>query len=184
MKLLTELDSLDNVKDGETRILPTKVSQLQNDSGYTTNTGTITGVSINSTSVATSGVANITSVPASILTGAIPSAVTATTQNQSDNSTKLATTAYVRTAISALPGALNNIKDGSRTGSVRTSSASTEDYYTMGLYAFAEGDSTKASGESSHAENRYTEATATGAHAEGNFSKATGNYAHAEGEHT
>lgn len=36
MKLLTELDSLDNVKDGETRILPTKVSQLQNDSGYIT----------------------------------------------------------------------------------------------------------------------------------------------------
>lgn len=83
--------------------VPTKVSDLTNDSGYTTNTGTITGVSVNSTSVATSGVANITSVPASILTGAIPSAVTATTQSQGDNSTKIATTAYVDTAIDNMP---------------------------------------------------------------------------------
>lgn len=35
--------------------------------GYTSNTGTITGVSVNGTSVATSGVANITSVPWSII---------------------------------------------------------------------------------------------------------------------
>lgn len=39
--------------------LPTRVSDLQNDSGFTTNIGTITGVSVNNTSVATSGVANI-----------------------------------------------------------------------------------------------------------------------------
>ena len=39
--------------------VPTKVSELTNDSGYTSNTGTITGVSVNSTSIATSGVANI-----------------------------------------------------------------------------------------------------------------------------
>lgn len=83
--------------------VPTKTSDLTNDSGYTTNTGTITGVSVNGTSVATSGVANIASVPASILTGAIPSAVTATTQTQGDNSTKIATTAYVDTAVDNLP---------------------------------------------------------------------------------
>ena len=65
--------------------------------------GTITGVSVNGTSVATSGVANITSVPASILSGAIPSSVTATTQGASDNSTKIATTAFVQTAIDNLP---------------------------------------------------------------------------------
>lgn len=65
--------------------------------------GTITGVSVNGTSVATSGTANITSVPASILSGAIPSAVTATTQTQGNNSTKIATTAYVDTAIDNLP---------------------------------------------------------------------------------
>ena len=83
--------------------VPTKTSELTNDSGYTSNTGTITGVSVNGTSVATSGVANITSVPASILSGAIPSAVTATTQSASDNSTKIATTAFVKTAIDNLP---------------------------------------------------------------------------------
>lgn len=113
--------------------VPTAVSELENDSGYittaeetdpvfsasaaagitsndiqnwnnkTSSIGTITGVSINGTSIATSGVANITSVPASILTGAIPNGVTATTQTQSDNSTKIATTAYVDTAISNLP---------------------------------------------------------------------------------
>ena len=113
--------------------VPTVVSELENDSGYittaeetdpvfsasaaagitsndiqnwnnkTSNIGTITGVSVNGTSIATNGVANITSVPASILTGAIPNGVTATTQTQSDNSTKIATTAYVDTAIGNLP---------------------------------------------------------------------------------
>ena len=113
--------------------VPTVVSELENDSGYittaeetdpifsasaaagitsndiqnwnnkTSSIGTITGVSVNGTSIATSGVANITSVPASILTGTIPNGVTATTQTQSDNSTKIATTAYVDTAISNLP---------------------------------------------------------------------------------
>ena len=74
-----------------------------NPNGYTSNTGTITGISVNGTSIATSGVANITSMPASILSGAIPSAVTATTQSAGDNSTKIATTAYVDSAITALP---------------------------------------------------------------------------------
>ena len=60
-------------------------------------------MSVNGTSVATSGVANITSVPASVLSGAIPSTVTATTQTSSDNSTKIATTAFVKTAIDNLP---------------------------------------------------------------------------------
>lgn len=113
--------------------VPTIVSELENDSGYittaeetdpvfsasvaagitsndiqnwnnkTSSIGTITGVSVNGTSIATSGVANITSVPASILTGTIPNGVTAITQTQSDNSTKIATTAYVDTAIGNLP---------------------------------------------------------------------------------
>ena len=78
-------------------------NDIQNWNNKTSNIGTITGVSVNGTSIATSGVANITSVPASILTGTIPNGVTATTQTQSDNSTKIATTAYVDTAISNLP---------------------------------------------------------------------------------
>ena len=40
--------------------IPTKVSQLTNDNGYTSNLGTITGVTVNGSSVATSGVANLT----------------------------------------------------------------------------------------------------------------------------
>ena len=36
MKLLSNLSSLDNVLDGTTRKLPTKVSQLTNDSKYIT----------------------------------------------------------------------------------------------------------------------------------------------------
>tara|TARA_Y100000401_G_scaffold95434_1_gene82173 strand:+ start:873 stop:2192 length:1320 start_codon:yes stop_codon:yes gene_type:complete len=48
-------------------------------------------------------------------TGAIGSAVTATTQSASDNSTKIATTAYVDTAVSNLvdsaPGALNTLNE-------------------------------------------------------------------------
>lgn len=78
-------------------------SDITNWNGKTNNTGTITGVSVNGTSVATSGVANITSVPASILSGAIKNGVTATTQSAGDNSTKVATTAYVDTAIDNLP---------------------------------------------------------------------------------
>ena len=70
---------------------------------HTSNIGTITGVSVNGTSVATSGVANISSVPASILEGTIPNGITAITQNQGDGSNKIATTSYVDTAINNLP---------------------------------------------------------------------------------
>ena len=78
-------------------------SDISNWNSKTSNVGTITGVSVNGTSIATSGVANITSVPANILSGAIKNGVTATTQASGDNSTKVATTAYVDTAINNLP---------------------------------------------------------------------------------
>ncbi len=110
--------------------------------GYTTNTGTITGVSVNGTSVATSGVADITSVPASILTGSIPSAVTATTQSQGDGSTKIATTAYVDTAISDLPEPMlfkGSLGTGGTITSLPAASSSNEGYVykviTAGTYA-------------------------------------------------
>ena len=139
--------------------VPTVVSELENDSGYittaeetdpvfsasaaagitsndiqnwnnkTSNIGTITGVSVNGTSIATSGVANITSVPASILTGAIPNGVTATTQTQSDNSTKIATTAYVDTAIGNLPEPMvfkGSLGTGGTITSLPTAEASNE----------------------------------------------------------
>lgn len=42
--------------------VPTKVSELTNDSGYTTNTGTITGITMNGSSKGTSGVVNLGTV--------------------------------------------------------------------------------------------------------------------------
>lgn len=77
--------------------------------GATANVGTITGVSMNGTSIATSGVANITSLPASILSGAIPSSVTATTQTAGNNSTKIATTAFVKTAVDNAIGSITGL---------------------------------------------------------------------------
>lgn len=123
--------------------IPTQVTESTVSGwGFTKNTGTITGVSVNGTSVATSGVANITSVPASILSGAIPSAVTATTQNQGDNSTKLATTAYVDTAITNLPEPMifkGSLGTGGTITALPTASSSNEGYtykvITAGTYA-------------------------------------------------
>ena len=110
--------------------------------GYTANLGTITGVSLNGTSVATSGVANITSVPASILDGSIANGVTATTQQSGDNSTKIATTAYVDSAIAALPGAMlfkGSLGTGGTITSLPTAASSNNGFtykvITEGIYA-------------------------------------------------
>lgn len=99
---VTELSSATNSTSEALAATP-KAVKAAYDLAASKGTGTITGVSVNGASVATSGVANITSMPASILSGAIPSAVTATTQSQGNNSTKIATTAYVDTAIDNLP---------------------------------------------------------------------------------
>ena len=66
--------------------IPTKTSQLTNDSGYTTNTGTITKVQANGTDVASSGTANI---PAATLTNY---GVTQLSNSTSSTSTVLAAT--------------------------------------------------------------------------------------------
>lgn len=42
--------------------IPTNVSELTNDAGYTTNTGTITGITMNGSSMGTSGVVNLGTV--------------------------------------------------------------------------------------------------------------------------
>ena len=43
-------------------IIPTKVSDLTNDSGFTSNVGTITGITMNGASKGTSGVVNLGTV--------------------------------------------------------------------------------------------------------------------------
>ena len=84
-------------------------SAIRDGRGYTIGDHYLMQVKVNGTALSfdTSGLYNsvdITSMPASILTGAIPSAVTATTQSSGDNSTKIATTAYVDTKPTILSG--------------------------------------------------------------------------------
>ena len=77
--------------------------------------GNLTGVdTLTATTFSGSG-ASLTNLPAAQLSGAIANGVTATTQSASDNSTKVATTAYTDTAIANLvdssPGALNTLNE-------------------------------------------------------------------------
>jgi len=59
--------TLDEVSDGSTRKLPTKVSDLTNDAGYTTNVGTVTGVTVGSTAYTpSSGVVTIPAYPTTL----------------------------------------------------------------------------------------------------------------------
>ncbi|MBE6961278.1 MAG: hypothetical protein E7445_02360 [Ruminococcaceae bacterium] len=75
-----------------------------------------------------------------------------------------------------------NIKDGSANGSIVTGKPRTEDdEYTIGIFAFAQGCNTMASGSCSHAEGSETSASGDDSHAEGRRSKATGKSSHAEG---
>lgn len=84
-----------------------------------------------------------------------------------------------------IPQSLNNVLDGSSTGSVRTSGSAVENSnYTIGASAFAQGLTTKASGQASHAEGYTTTASGKNAHVEGYVSTASGNYSHAEGNTT
>ena len=59
--------TLDEVSDGNSRKIPTKVSQLTNDSGYTTNTGTVTQVKVGSTAYdPSSGVVSLPAYPTTL----------------------------------------------------------------------------------------------------------------------
>ena len=79
-------------------------------------------------------------------------------------------------------GGPTNMVNGSADGSVRGINTSSEDSsYTMGIYAFAEGFDTKASGDASHAEGGNTQATGGASHAEGIGTTASGGMSHVEG---
>ena len=94
--------------------------------------------------------------------------------------------ATARSLISNLPANnLQNLVDGSSTGSVRGIQTATEnENYTIGENAFAEGLLTQASGNNSHAEGSSTIASSGSAHAEGWLTRATQRYSHAEGVNT
>lgn len=83
----------------------------------------------------------------------------------------------------SISGGLQNLVDGSATGSIRGIFTTMETpQYTIGEYAFAEGRYTAASGKYSHAEGDSTLASGSGSHAEGSSSIARGGCSHAEGE--
>ena len=78
-----------------------------------------------------------------------------------------------------------NIMDGSAIASVRCVMAAQEnDQYTIGVYAFAEGQGTAASGVSSHAEGSGTTSSGIFSHAEGLRTTASEHASHAEGDST
>ena len=108
-------------------------------SGVTSKPTTISGYGITDAKIAsgtiTLGSDTITPLTSSStlnaakLSGAIPSAVTATTQASTDNSTKIATTAYVTTAITNLPEPMifkGSVGTGGTITSLPTAAASNE----------------------------------------------------------
>ena len=79
---------------------------------------------------------------------------------------------------------LNNVLDGNAIGSARTIGANDSEGKPLGIYAWAEGQDTIASGDRSHAEGMSTRASGYISHAEGMGTKALGDYSHAEGSQT
>lgn len=163
----------DNDKDIVTKekldaAIPTKTSQLENDSGFITS-------------------APVTSV--NTKTGAVE--LTASDVGAQDKITvegilKGDGTGGITAALANVEYATcTKLLNGGARGSLRTSGASAEDStYTMGIDAFAQGSSTKASGNYSHAEGSGTMATALMSHAEGVATIASGYASHTEGTGT
>jgi hypothetical protein len=104
--LLPATDSTDNVGASGTR-WANVYSDAVNVAGDITVTGTVDGVDIAARNTLFGGLTSSS--------GVLSNGVTATTQSASDNSTKVATTAYADTAISNLvdssPGALNTLNE-------------------------------------------------------------------------
>ena len=127
-----------------------------------------------------------------------------TTPSANDNSTKVATTAYVDAAIPDVSGFYTKPSGGiPATDLAETYLTSHQDISglapkanpvftgsismgrvansTVGTNSVAEGYDVTASGDNSHAEGYINTASGTAAHAEGRNTTASGNYSHAEG---
>ena len=79
---------------------------------------------------------------------------------------------------------LNNVLDGNAIGSARTIGANDSEGLPLGEYAWAEGQITTAYGKWSHAEGYNSAAQGNYSHAEGYGTMASSNYSHAEGSIT
>lgn len=193
----TQIDNL--LKDkANTSDIPTKVSELENDKGYLTetpiaSTTVLGGIKVGENlSVTTDGVLNAEAGGVSSYNDLTdkPTLNTANTNSlaTNPNETINGTIDLHKVAKTGDYNDLNNklnIVNGSAEGSLRTvGSAEERDNYILGIYAFAEGKDTEASGYASHAEGYRTTASGYGSHAEGYDTRAKGRYSHTEGNLT
>lgn len=178
--------------------IPTKTSDLTNDSGYITNSA-LTNYA--------------TKTELEEVEDEIPSLDGYATESWVEDQgyvTDVDLTAYQKTliagtnisiaadgrTISASGGGVSSIQAGQGTNaecfnsteawraSGERSHVEGKDTRATNRFAHAEGQDTTASGERSHAEGYYTTASGTASHAEGYYSNAQGMYAHAEGNMT
>lgn len=131
----TALDPLQIQLDATKASIPTKVSQLTNDSGYTTNTGTITAVQVNGTSVATSGTANIPAATTSAY-----GATKLSTATNSTSTTLAATPSAVKAAYDLASGKQDALTPGTNIQINGTTISATDTTYS----AFTGTDGTAA----------------------------------------
>lgn len=125
--------------------IPTKVSQLTNDSGYTTNTGTITGITMNGDVKGTSGVVNLGVVLTEHqdISGKANVSHTHTVANISDLTATATELNYCDGVTSNIQEQLNN--KYSLTGGIAIPSrANLNDYKTPGNYYALNGTFTNA----------------------------------------
>lgn len=171
-----------------------------NESGYTTNTGTVTSVQVQATSPVQSSTS--TSQSTSLNTTISLASGYGDTQNPYASKTANYVLAGPTSGSAAVPSfralvlddipdlsstysTMKNLVDGSATGSLRGIGTGAEDNnYTIGQYAFAEGNGTYADGNYSHAEGQYTTSTGDSSHAEGYGTYTSGDSSHAEGSDT
>ena len=134
--------------------IPTKVSELTNDSGFTSNIGTITGITMNGTSKGTSGVVDLGNVA---------------TQNNPSFTGDISGNGSIVVGPSEATG-MNSQAFGWYTTA-------------SGAYSHAEGRNSVASTHATHAEGSDTTASGWYSHAEGYYTTANHKSQHVFGEY-
>lgn len=165
-----------------------KLSDLENDSGFTTKQyvdEAVEGMTAPVTSV--NGKIGEVILTASDV-GALPSTTTIPTKvSDLTNDSEFATEQYVDDAIedhNTSPLAHVNKMNSENPVGEGSFSMNRKSGSTIGIRSFAEGENTEASGDYSHAEGQNTIAEGKSAHAEGANTEVEGDYSHAEGEGT
>ena len=201
--LVEALDAAIGTKASKTDI-PTKTSELENDSGFLTehqdlseyakktevpsikvnsavNADTVNGHTVNA------------DVPAdAVFTDTVPDLSLYALKSKYGDTTidvgrKAGTTVGMYSTAegynTTASGHFSHAEGSSTTASERFSHAEGGSTTTSGRFSHAEGSSTTASGESSHAEGMYTTASGERSHAEGTYTTATNGQSHAGGHY-